>query len=145
MSRQGAAYITSREILASPEKVFAAFVDPERKERGLWPDGFTNTFNTREFKSSGKRKYVKTKPDSHKYTHDKNWEEVSPTKIVFRHASGPTYRLTIGLKASAKGTLVFWEQVFDSEEFAERMEHILTPANEQNLNRLTKEVLGEKK
>jgi Activator of Hsp90 ATPase homolog 1-like protein len=46
------------------------------------------------------------------------------------------------ITASAQGTLVSWHQALDSEEFAAKVAHIIIPANEQNLDRLTAEVLN---
>jgi hypothetical protein len=40
--------------------------------------------------------------------------------------------------------LVEWVQAFDSPEVAAAVRHIVEPANEQNLDRLTAEVLAGK-
>jgi hypothetical protein len=56
--------------------------------------------------------------------------------------SNPKYRLIITLIPSAEGTTVSWAQTFDSADVASRIEHIVVPANEQNLDRLSDEVLG---
>jgi hypothetical protein len=45
------------------------------------------------------------------------------------------------LASSAVGTVVSWSQAFESSEVAGRLEHIVVPANEQNLDRLAVEVL----
>ncbi len=42
----------------------------------------------------------------------------------------------------AEGTTVSWAQTFDSADVASRIEHIVVPANEQNLDRLSDEVMG---
>ena len=39
------------------------------------------------------------------------------------------------------GTLVRWEQEFENPKVASGIEHIVVPANEQNLDRLSAEVL----
>jgi hypothetical protein len=49
--------------------------------------------------------------------------------------------VTIALASAAAGTLVSWSQAFESAEVASRIEHIVLPANEQNLDRLSVEVL----
>jgi hypothetical protein len=59
-----------------------------------------------------------------------------------QHLSEPHFRLTIGLVPSVTGTVVSWTQVFESAEVAGRIEHIIVPANEQNLDRLSAEVLS---
>ncbi len=141
MPRTGDTFNNTREIPASVEQVFAAFTDPARHARWWGPAGFTNTFNLREFESGGKWSYVMHGPDGRDYKNESVFEEVSPHKIVIEHVSGPNYRLTIGLAPSAKGTVVSWSQVFRDEGVAERIEKIVGPANEQNLDRLSVEVL----
>ncbi len=64
-----------------------------------------------------------------------------PGKIVVQHFSEPKFRLTIALASSSTGTLVSWAQAFESSDIASRVERIVVPANEQNLDRLSAEVL----
>ena len=40
------------------------------------------------------------------------------------------------------GTLVSWSQGFENPDVAKSIEHIVVPANEQNLDRLIAEVTG---
>jgi len=65
----------------------------------------------------------------------------SPRKVVVQHASEPKYRLTIMLVSAAAGTVAAWSQAFESSVAASRLEHIVVPANEQNLERRSVEVL----
>jgi hypothetical protein len=60
---------------------------------------------------------------------------------VIRPVSTPHYRLVITLTPSAGSTTVSWDQAFDDAEVARRIEHIVVPANEQNLDRLSAEIL----
>lgn len=62
---------------------------------------------------------------------------------MVQHVSEPKYRLTIVLASSGMGTIVSWSQAFESAEVAGRIEHIVVPANEENLDRLSAEVLRE--
>ena len=133
---------TSREILATMEQVFAAISDPERLARWWGPAGFTNTFNVCEFKNGGRWSFVMHGPNGANYLNENVFLEIeSPRKVVVQHASEPKYRLAIALVASAAGTVVSWSQEFESLEVASRLEHIVVPANEQNLERLSVEVL----
>ena len=65
-----------------------------------------------------------------------------PTKVVIQHVSEPKFRLTIDLTASASGTIVSWSQAFENPDVASQIERIVVPANEQNLDRLSVEVLS---
>ena len=125
---------TSRDI--------AAFSDPQRLARWWGPAGFTSTFNACEFKSGGRWSFVMHGPDGRNYPHESFFAEVEPPrKVVVQHASAPKYRLSITLVPSAVGTTVSWAQTFESVEIASRIEHIVVPANEENLDRLSSEVL----
>jgi uncharacterized protein YndB with AHSA1/START domain len=135
---------TSREIPAAPELVFAAFGNPQRLARWWGPAGFTNTFNVCEFKSGGRWSYVMHGPNGANYPNESVFAEVEPpTRVVVQHESKPRYRLTITLAPSAGGTTVSWAQTFESADVARRVERIVVPANEQNLDRLSAEVLRE--
>ncbi len=48
---------------------------------------------------------------------------------------------TVVLAPSAAGTAVSWSQAFEKPEVADRIKHIVAPANEENLDRLSAEVL----
>jgi uncharacterized protein YndB with AHSA1/START domain len=135
-------FSTSREIPATVEQVFAAFSHPERLSRWWGPAGFTNTFSVCEFKNGGRWSLIMHGPDGRNYPNESVFAEIkSPGKIVVQHVSEPKYRLTIVLASSAVGTVVSWSQAFERSEVASRIEHIVVPANEQNLDRLSVEVL----
>ena len=133
---------TSREIPAMVEQVYDAVRQPERLARWWGPAGFTNTFTRCEFRAGGRWSFVMHGPDGKDYPNESVFAEIdAPRKVVVRHVSEPKFSLTIGLAASAAGTLVSWSQAFESSEFASRAESVVVPANEQNLDRLSAEVL----
>lgn len=136
-------FTTSREIPASVEQVFAAISHPERLARWWGPAGFTNTFNVCEFRPGGRWSFTMHGPDGTDYANENVFTAIeAPTKVVVQHIPEPRFHLTISLSPSASGTLLHWEQVLESAEIAGRIAHIIAPANEQNLDRLTAEVLG---
>ena len=136
---------TSREIPASAEHIFAAISDPDRLARWWGPAGFTNTFHACEFKSSGQWSLTMHGPDGKHYKSENVFVEIEPpTKVVVEHASEPKFRLTITLIPSEAGTVVCWSQAFENPEIARGIEHIVVPANDQNLERLSVEVLRER-
>lgn len=132
---------TSRELPASVESVFAAIQDPERVARWWGPAGFTNSFEVFEFKPGGRWKFVMHGPGGKDYRNESEFVEIVPNALVrIRHVSHPHYTLSIALSPTATGTLVSWEQAFDDPKAAAGLRHIVEPANEQNLDRLTAEV-----
>jgi uncharacterized protein YndB with AHSA1/START domain len=135
---------TSREIPATMEQVFAAVSHPERLARWWGPDGFTNTFSICEFRTGGRWSLIMHGPDGRNYPNESVFAEVEPPgRVVVQHVSEPKFLLTIALTPSAAGTVVAWSQAFESPEVASRIEHIVVPANEQNLERLSVEVLRD--
>ena len=133
----------SLDIPATPEQVFAAISNPERLTRWWGPAGFTNTTNDFEFKTGGCWSLVMHGPDGANYPNDNVFGEiVTNQKVVVEHPMQPVFRLTIKLAPSATGTLVTWEQAFESADVARQIEHIVVPANDENLQKLMAEVLS---
>jgi uncharacterized protein YndB with AHSA1/START domain len=132
---------TSREIPATPAAVFAAIDDPQRLARWWGPDGFRNTFEVCDFRPGGAWKFTMHGPDGANYPNESVFYAIElDRKVVIDHACQPFFRLTIALEPSALGTRVHWTQVFADAAVAAAVAHIVEPANEQNLSRLTVEV-----
>ena len=135
------AFRTSRTLPFSPDTVFGAIRDPERLARWWGPNSFTNTFHHFDFKPGGRWSLTMHGPDGTNYPNESEFTDIdAPTLVRIRHISLPEFVLTIGLEAQREGTLVGWEQVFSDANFAEKVRHIVEPANEQNLDRLTTEL-----
>lgn len=140
-------FTNSRHIAAPTQQVFAAISDPARLARWWGPAGFTNTFDVCEFKAGGRWLFVMHGPDGKNYPNESVFEEIEAPatgagRVVISHVCEPKFRLTITLTPAENGTEVGWVQEFENSEFGRRFESILTPANEQNLDRLTRETLG---
>ena len=131
----------SLDIPAAPEQVFSAISSPERLARWWGPAGFANTFSDFEFKTGGIWNLVMHGPDGANYPNENVFGEiVTNQKVVVEHPMQPVFRLTIELVPSKTGTLVSWAQAFESAEVARQIEHIVVPANDENLQRLMAEV-----
>ena len=138
------AFTASREIPAAPEEIFAAFSDPARLARWWGPAGFTNTFDVCDFNPGGTWSFTMHGPDGQNYPNESVFTEIEePGRVVIRHVNEPHFTLTVTLVPGASGTILTWVQDFENAEFARRMEHILRPSNEQNLDRLTAEVFRQ--
>lgn len=134
---------TSRTFDATPQAVFAAFAAPERLANWWGPDGFRNTFAVFDFRPDGQWEFTMHGPDGTDYPNVSRFTLVERDRqVVLKHLNEPHFQLTVTLESVDEGTLVAWEQVFDSAEFATSVRHIIEPANEQNLNRWQAEVVA---
>lgn len=135
----GATLSTARTLPYSPQAVYDAFASAAILASWWGPDGFTNTFETFEFKVGGQWKFVMQGPDGKTYPNNSIFVALEPAaKVVIRHDCFPYFTLTVRLAAVAEGTQLTWQQAFDDSSTAQAIKHIVVPANEQNLDRLTR-------
>lgn len=134
---------TSRTLPFTPDAVYGAFAAPEVLASWWGPDGFTNTFNVFEFEVGGRWKFVMHGPDGKDYANESVFTALEPgRRVVIRHDCAPYFTLTVRLTPGADGTHLTWDQVFDDAATARAVQQIVGPANEQNLDRLTKALAG---
>ncbi len=128
---------TSRFVPHSPGTVFKAF-SLEAALASWWgPKGFTNEFEEFEFQSGGKWKFVMVGPDGSRHSNVSVFTSVEPTRrLIIHHESPPVFLLTIELTPVEGGTRIDWVQAFEDPAAAAALQHIVVPANEQNLDRL---------
>ncbi len=130
-----------RLLDASPAEVFAAHRDPARLSRWWGPEGFSNTFNTFEFVPGGKWSFVMHGPDGKDYPNESVFTEIEDNAHVrIDHVCEPRFVLDIRFHPQGTGTRVEWLADFENKVFVKSMESFLRSANEQNLDRLAKEV-----
>ncbi len=136
-------FVHSRLIDAPTDRVFAAIADPVRLARWWGPDGFSSTFQVFDFQPGGAWRLVLHGPDGADHPNDNRFTDiVAPERIVVEHLSATHhFLLTITLAAEGAGTRVGWRQRFDTAAEKARIAAFVTPANEQNLDRLAAEVL----
>jgi hypothetical protein len=131
----------SRVLPVTPETVFSAVQDPVRLARWWGPEGFTNTFQTFEFRPGGSWIFTMHGPDGTDYPNQSEFLEIVPGALIrIKHINLPHFALSISLESVPNGTFVSWIGVFENEAFAENARQFLETANEQNLDRLAREV-----
>jgi len=136
-NKPNAAVSTERVLSANPQKVFAAFKQPDRLAQWWGPKDFTNTFEQFEFKPGGRWVFVMHGPNGANYPNESVFLEIQPdTRIVIEHVVKPWYKLTVRLTARGDQTHLAWVQEFESPEVAAKMRPLSGTANEQVLDRL---------
>ena len=132
---------TERLLPGTPATVFAAISDPARLARWWGPAGFTNRFERFEFQTGGRWVFDMVGPDGTVYPNESVFEQIEVNRmVVIRHTCQPLFTLTIQLEPAAAGTRLQWTQLLDDAAVAAAVAHIVVPANEQNLDRLTAEL-----
>ena len=134
-------FLHSRLIDASRERVFRAFSEPAHLARWWGPNGFSSAFELFELRPGGHWRFVVHGSDGANYPNESVFRDVVvPERIVFDHVSDHHFEMTITFTAQGSKTLVGGRQVFDSAAERRRIDAFVTPANEQNLDRLAAEV-----
>ena len=136
-----ATFSTSRHLAATPAAVFAAIKDAERIAKWWGPNGFSNRFKVFDFHVRGKWIFDMIGPDGATYPNESVFSVIAPDKqVVIDHVCQPYFQLIITLEPSETGTLLRWDQSFADASVAQAIRHIVEPANEQNLDRLSNEL-----
>lgn len=135
---------TQRTLPYTPDEIFAAFADPLRLAQWWGPNGFTNTFETFEFRTGGRWEFVMHGPDGKNFPNVNVFKEIQPgSRIVISHVLAPLFTLTVSLTPRADGTEILWVQEFENAAVADAVRRIAGPGNEQNLDRLHRVLRGE--
>lgn len=136
---------TARTLPFPPEAVYRAFETPELLAAWWGPDGFTNAFKVFEFKVGGRWIFDMRAPNGQTFANNNVFVDLQPAKaVVIRHDGLPYFTLTVRLDpvagegAATVATRLTWEQLLDDSATAQAVRHIVLPANEQNLDRLTR-------
>ncbi|MDX2225882.1 MAG: SRPBCC domain-containing protein [Verrucomicrobiae bacterium] len=130
---------TNRILPFSPDRVYGAFADAKIIAAWWGPDGFTNEIDVFEFTTGGRWIFTMVGPNGARYRNQNIFLELTPAeKVVIRHDGEPYFTLSIRLNPHPTGTILDWQMQFDDPSVMEAVRHIVVPANEQNLDRLTR-------
>ena len=131
--------VVSTRLLAFPRAaVFTAFADPAQLARWWGPAGFRNTIGAFDFRPGGTWRVTMHAPDGTDYANESVFVEIAPpARIVFRHLD-PVHAFQMAMTFAPAGasTRLTWRMTFDSAAECERVRGFVTPANEQNFDRL---------
>jgi len=134
---EGFQVVNTRRLAFDRERVFDAFADPEQLVHWWGPHGFTNSFDTFEFRPGGKWRFTMTSDSGKAFENTKDFIEiVRPELIVFRHIEPMhDFTMTMGFEAVGGATDLTWKMDFDPGQDTE-LKPFIQNANEQNLDRL---------
>jgi uncharacterized protein YndB with AHSA1/START domain len=131
--------IVSARVLDAPrDRVWAALRDPRALAEWWGPKGVTNTFREFDLRPGGAWRFTMHGADGKDYEMVHEFIEVSaPSRLVFRHVqAGHDFTMTMTLSEAGARTHFGFRMVFDDAAEAERVRAFVTPANEENFDRL---------
>lgn len=134
---------TTRWLAAPPGRVWQALADPAQLARWWGPEGFSNVFETFDFRPGGDWTLTMVGPDGQRYPNASRFVVLEPgRRCVLDHVSPPRFTLTVTLAADGAGTRLGWTQCFETAELCHALAPVCVPANEQNLDRLEHVLAG---
>lgn len=131
---------TSRLLPFPREDVFRAWTDARRLCRWWGPNGFTCTFHEFQPRAGGNWRHVMHGPDGRDYDNISVFRVVTPERIEMAHVSEPRFDLIATFAEREGGTFVTFLQRFATAAVRDAVAPICIPANEQNLDRLTRAI-----
>lgn len=133
---------TSRTLPFARDSVFRAWTDARLLGQWWGPNGFTCTFQEFEPRPGGHWRHVMHGPDGRNYDNVSVFRVMTPERIELAHVSEPRFDLIMTFTEGHAGTHVTFLQRFASAAVRDAVAPVCLPANEQNLDRLTR-VVGE--
>lgn len=134
---------TSRLLPFPRAEVFRAWTDARLICQWWGPTGFTCTFHEFDPRAGGHWRHIMHGPDGRNYDNAAVFRVVAPDRIELAHVSEPRFDLIATFETRADGTLIAFLQRFATPAVRDAVAPICLPANEQNLDRLTRVLRGE--
>lgn len=129
---------SSRMFAVSPGPLWTLFENPEHLGTWWGPSGFTNTFETFDFRDGGTWRFVMHGPNGAAYPMRKTFVAIRKPEVIVLDHDDPVhgFRMFMNFRDAVGGTRLDWIMVFDHAEEAARVRPFVEPANEQNFDRL---------
>ena len=135
--------ILSSRIINSPvETVYQAFENPNHLKNWWGPEGFTNTIHEFDLRVGGNWILTMHGPEKGNYENSSVFKTVLPNKLIsWERKSQPLFDMEIAFeKLEENKTLISFKMIFATAEECEKMRKFVEPKNEENFNRLEREI-----
>lgn len=135
--------IVSTRIFNFPRTlVFKAWSDPEHLKTWWGPAGFTNTFNTFEFKVGGKWNLIMHGPDKGNYVNESEFTNIEiPSLIAWKRITQPLFNVVTTFEAlSETETKLVFKMCFATATACAKLKPFVVDKNEENFDRLEAEL-----
>lgn len=137
--------IRSSRILTAPlETVYKAFANPDHLMQWWGPEGFTNTFHEFDLRPEGNWVLTMHGPEKGNYENASVFKRVEPMRLVsWTRVSQPLFDMEVAFeKVSDSETRISFRMLFETAETCAKIKGFAEPKNEENFDRLEKELLN---
>jgi uncharacterized protein YndB with AHSA1/START domain len=135
--------IFSSRILNVPVAiVYKAFENQNHLKKWWGPEGFTNTFHEFNLKPGGNWKLTMHGPEKGHYENSSVFTTVIPNKLVsWKRNSPPLFDMEIQFeKLDEMTSKISFRMIFESIEDCNKIKSFAEPKNEENFDRLEREI-----
>lgn len=134
---------SSRELNAPLELAYQAFSNPRYLQKWWGPEGFTNTIHEFDLRPGGKWLLTMHGPEKGNYENSSIFKNIVPNKLVtWTRTSQPLFEMEVGFeKISDSKSKIFFRMIFKTVEECEKMKIYVVPKNEENFDRLERELI----
>ncbi|UPT69736.1 MAG: SRPBCC family protein [Flavobacterium sp. JAD_PAG50586_2] len=135
--------IFSSRIIDYPvTMVYEAFANPQHLKNWWGPEGFTNTIHEFDLRPGGKWILTMHGPEIGNYENSSVFKTVQPQELVgWTRVSQPLFAMEITFeKLDDSKTKIAFRMIFDTAEESEKIRKFAVPKNEENFDRLEKEL-----
>lgn len=135
---------STRVLNASLEIAYQAFANPMHLQRWWGPDGFTNTFHEFDLRPGGKWILTMHGPEKGNYENSSIFKLVEPHKLItWTRVSQPHFDMEVEFKKlNDFKTSISFKMIFDTAEECDKIKRFAGPKNEENFDRLERELLN---
>lgn len=130
--------VSIREVDAVRERVFRAWSLPEHLATWWGPAGFTNTFDSFDFRVGGRWKFTMHGPDKGHYRNEVEFLGIDPPESIYwKRITPPFFHIRVTFDALPQGrTRVTFRMLFDDAKERDKLARYVIGKNEENLDRL---------
>ena len=134
---------SSRALNAPLSIVYHAFENPKHLANWWGPEGFTNTFHEFNLQPGGKWILTMHGPEKGSYENASVFKTIEPQKLItWERVSKPLFNMEVAFeKLSNTKTKISFKMIFESAEECNKLKPFVIPKNEENFDRLERELL----
>ncbi|WP_305952848.1 SRPBCC family protein [Emticicia oligotrophica] len=134
---------SSRELNAPLELAYQAFSNPRHLQKWWGPEGFTNTIHEFDLRPGGKWLLTMHGPEKGNYENSSIFRNIVPNKLVaWTRTSQPFFEMEVAFEQlNHSKSKISFRIIFKTVEECEKMKNFVVPKNEENFDRLERELI----